>query len=134
MTVVDDGRLVVLVRIPGDPHPAERPRFARSTGHTYVPTTTTKAVKAVRSALREACPLPERNLDLRVWLTFRRAGRARTDVDNLAKTVLDAAKGAVWNDDAQVVELHVRKVVGVGAARAETVVKVERVVAGEVGR
>jgi crossover junction endodeoxyribonuclease RusA len=33
----------------------------------------------------------------------------KPDVDKLARAVLDAIKGVVYRDDAQVVELHVRK-------------------------
>ena len=34
----------------------------------------------------------------------------RPDVDNLAKQVLDALNGVLWLDDAQVVDLHERKI------------------------
>lgn len=35
--------------------------------------------------------------------------RATGDPDNLAKAVLDACNGVLWIDDAQVIDLHVRK-------------------------
>ena len=34
----------------------------------------------------------------------------KPDVDNLAKQVLDALNGVLWQDDAQVVDLHERKI------------------------
>lgn len=36
----------------------------------------------------------------------------RPDLDNLTKAIQDAVRGIVYRDDAQVVELHVRKVFG----------------------
>ena len=40
----------------------------------------------------------------------RRWHADKPDVDNLAKAVLDALKGAAWNDDTQVVDLRAVKV------------------------
>lgn len=40
-----------------------------------------------------------------VWLYRRNAG----DADNLVGTLLDAGKRVLWDDDMQVIELHVRK-------------------------
>lgn len=39
-------------------------------------------------------------------------GKPRGDVDNLAKSILDALNGIAWHDDAQVMELKVRKADG----------------------
>ena len=49
--------------------------------------------------------------DLSVQLRFYMPTRRRTDVDNLSKGVLDAIKGILFADDAQVVDLHVTKYV-----------------------
>ncbi len=46
----------------------------------------------------------------RVELTFKLGDRRRIDSDNLSKAVLDAMNGIVWEDDDQVVDLHIRKV------------------------
>lgn len=35
---------------------------------------------------------------------------AKPDADNVSKSVLDAANGLIWGDDAQVAQLHVHKV------------------------
>lgn len=126
-----DGRLVMRATIPGDPWPAERPRFNRSTGTAYVPSSTTKAVRELRKVLKSQCPIAETSLDVEVWLTFRRASRVRVDVDNLAKTIMDAATGVVWKDDAQVAALHVVKVLGC-RAEASTSIEVARVSTPEI--
>lgn len=42
---------------------------------------------------------------LRVVLGFYRSSRRKADVDNLAKSVLDAGNGTVWEDDSQILEL-----------------------------
>lgn len=31
------------------------------------------------------------------------------DIDNLAKSILDACNGVIWKDDSQIVDLHIRK-------------------------
>lgn len=128
-----DGRLVVRATIPGDPWPAERPRFNRTTGTAYVPSDTTKAVRALRKALAPLCPIPETSLDVEVWLTFRRATRIGVDVDNLAKTVLDACTGVVWKDDRQVAACHLVKVLGC-RGDASTTIEVHRLTTPEVDR
>lgn len=42
----------------------------------------------------------------------------RPDLDKLARGALDAMKGVLWNDDSQVVDLHVRKVYAVQQPQA----------------
>ena len=39
-------------------------------------------------------------------------GFARSDIDNLLKLVMDAGNGVVYADDRQVIEAHVRRVIG----------------------
>jgi Holliday junction resolvase RusA-like endonuclease len=42
----------------------------------------------------------------------------KPDLDKLARGSLDAMKGVLWNDDSQVVNLHVRKVYAAGQPQA----------------
>ena len=44
-----------------------------------------------------------------VALTFYRKTKRKTDLDNLSKAVLDALNGIVWEDDRQVMRLHITK-------------------------
>lgn len=58
---------------------------------------------------------------VRLW--FFRRGRGKCDLDNLAKSVLDACKpGHVFADDAQVRELHARLSLGCENPRVEIVI------------
>lgn len=113
-----DPRLVVQHTIRGEPFPYERPGLAvnRTTGRAVMFTqkATREHMKLLTQELALVCRHPETSLDVEVWLTFRRQGRGRVDVDNLAKTVLDACKGVVWKDDSQVVSLHIVKRLGCG--------------------
>lgn len=108
--------------IPGDPIPKGRPRQGKG-GHTYTPQRTIDAEEAVAWALRAAYSgKPTREL-LTVTLAFRCATKRRTDIDNLAKLVLDAGNGVVWVDDQQVGRLIVD--VARGVSDPSTVVIVE---------
>ena len=42
-------------------------------------------------------------------LEGKRQHNVKPDLDNLAKSVLDALNGIAWHDDAQIVELHLGK-------------------------
>ena len=46
---------------------------------------------------------------VKVWLEFYMATDRKVDVDNLAKAVLDSCNGVLWEDDRQVVNLHILK-------------------------
>lgn len=51
---------------------------------------------------------------LRVEMRFHLSHRRRVDLDNLSKAVLDACNGVIYEDDKQVVELHLYKQVQPG--------------------
>lgn len=105
-----------------DPVAKPRPRVTR-TGHAYTPTHAMEAERRLRQAWvgeHGAAPLAGPvSLDLEVWLRMpgsvpkkhRATARPvkRPDLDNFAKTVLDALNGVAWLDDAQVVEITCRK-------------------------
>lgn len=98
-----------------------RPRF-RNTGRfvqTYMPTSYTKH----KEYIREQMPKVMLNTQLKVSLYFYfrppkswsksqkliaigKYKRTKPDIDNLIKTVLDAANAHVWKDDNQIVEIH----------------------------
>lgn len=96
---------MIAFTVPGNPIPKARARVVD--GRAYTPKSTAAWEETVRLHYRggmHAGPL-------RVTLDFRRADRRRADWDNLAKAVTDALNGVAWNDDSQIVEAHVRKIV-----------------------
>jgi Holliday junction resolvase RusA-like endonuclease len=65
-----------------------------------------------------------------IWMLPRSASKrnppthkaSRPDADNIGKQIGDALNGVVWRDDAQIVDIRVRKLYG---PAARTVVTVE---------
>lgn len=102
-----------------------RPRFSR--GHAYTPKATSDAQETIAAAYVEACngdalkasegvPVAVAVLTTRnVKSGFRRRegdshdDLQKPDADNIAKLVLDALNGVAYEDDSQVVALHVLK-------------------------
>ena len=102
------------------PMDSPRPRF-RNTGRfvqTYMPTSYTKH----KDFIREQMPNALLDGELKVTLSFYfkppkswssrkkllaigQYKRTKPDIDNLIKTVLDAANKKVWQDDNQIVEI-----------------------------
>lgn len=101
-------RLICELRLDVEPRPAPRPKFAR-TGVAYSPAW-------YRDLLVElAWHLTSARVDRRpaigpvgLDVLFRRSNARRVDLDNLLKTLLDAATGVVWVDDFQLRELRAR--------------------------
>lgn len=107
----------------------QRHRLDRRHARMYTPTETLRAERAIAAACAEAMAEagirspafgPHEPVILTVDayrpLPESRPGRVRSesdtfkpDADNEAKLVMDALNGLVWADDAQVVDLHVRK-------------------------
>lgn len=114
--------------IPGPPRGKGRPKFARMAGfvRAYTDAKTASYENLVAIAAAEAHRgRPVLDGPLRVEILFvlprpkslakkpRALPITRPDVDNLQKAVLDGANQAgVWRDDAQVVDVHARKVYG----------------------
>lgn len=103
-----------------------RPRFTRA-GHTYTPKRTRDYEKLVRDSLElQKAELMEEPLLMKVdiykgylksW-TIKQREQAesgelqpfrRPDVDNYVKSILDAADGVLYKDDAQIIRLEVEK-------------------------
>ena len=125
---------IVTTTIHGQPVPQPRPRVSTrgGFGRAYVPSR--HPVHAWREAIRRGYRGPRFRNGVSVRLQFvfqrppshfKRAGELtaagarqqhpKPDVDNLAKSVLDALNGVAWVDDSQVEELLVTKVWGEGS-------------------
>jgi crossover junction endodeoxyribonuclease RusA len=96
--------------IPGKPVVKQRPRVTKR-GNTYTPKTTVVAEQAIRDAFVfttdgewEPATGPV-TLELKFYLP----DRIRRDIDNLAKTVLDALNKVAFKDDSQIDVLHLYK-------------------------
>lgn len=115
-------------RIDGKPQGKGRPRFTRS-GHTYTPDNTAEYEQRVKLAYRLgggvkltgfisadiravfAVPKSYTKKQRSAALALHFAPR-KPDCDNIAKIILDALNGLAYDDDAQVVKLHVEKCYG----------------------
>lgn len=110
-----------------DPVAKGRPRLARN-GHTYTPQKTQDAEESLKKLMRYSpqCPKEPLKRALCVQIVFwvempkswslkkRGAFKStlhiqRPDLDNLVKTVCDAANEILWEDDSQIAILEVKK-------------------------
>jgi len=113
------------------PVPKGRPKFSKIGGfvRTYTPKKTQDFETEVREAAKQAMNREPLETPLAVYLYFRLpipksypkkriaaclSGSERPtkkpDLDNLAKSVLDALNGVIYQDDSQIVSLHMTKV------------------------
>lgn len=108
----------VAFTVDGDPVPKGRARVAR--GRAYTPARTVHAENVVAWQARTALGprQPSREL-LSVRIVFHVGNRRRRDLDNLAKTVLDALNGIVWVDDSQIAVLDLRRRLDPACPRTE---------------
>ena len=122
--------MTIQFTIDGPPYGKGRPRFTR-TGHTYTPDKTAQyerrvilAYKSQARGQRLSGPIeaaiyttfgPVKSDSIRMWAK-KLAGAVlpvkKPDCDNIAKTVLDALNGVAYDDDCQIVALHVYKLYG----------------------
>jgi Holliday junction resolvase RusA-like endonuclease len=106
----------------GAPIPKGRPRAYHAGEHIrmYTPATTADWERSIREQARVHRPAQLLDGPLAIELTFYRlrpksAPRritlpaTRPDLDNLAKAVLDALRGVIYRDDAQIVDKLLRK-------------------------
>ena len=116
--------------IPGKPCGKGRPRFTKS-GHTFTPEKTANYETLVKLAFSQAYPNAKpiaAKVEVIAKITAyypipvstskklqarMRAGlikpTTKPDTDNIAKICLDALNGIAYHDDAQIVELQVKK-------------------------
>lgn len=109
--------------VPGEPVAKGRPRVGRNGA--YTPSRTLVAEEHVGWCFRAARGqrAPQDSL-IRVDVEFVVGTRRRVDIDNLAKTVLDALNGLAFGDDSQVVELHAVKRLAAPGEKPHTMIAV----------
>jgi Holliday junction resolvase RusA-like endonuclease len=101
--------MAVLFTVEGEPMVKARPRMTK-TGHTYTPKTTVEAEKRVREAFEATGHEGFAGGPIGVELAFYQGTRARKDVDNLVKLVLDSLNGIAYEDDVHVNVVLARRV------------------------
>ena len=93
----------ITIVVPGRPVPKGRPRVVR--GHTYTPAATVAAERTIAFLARKAGAKPVKGpVAVRMGFFFQ-DGRARRDIDNLTKLVLDALNSVAFKDDRHVIQL-----------------------------
>ncbi len=93
--------------VPGLPVPKARPRVLGT--RTYTPARTKAHERLVWVCACRAGVRPVALGPVAMTLTFWLPRPDSCDLDNMAKTVLDALNGTAYADDRQVVELHLVK-------------------------
>lgn len=97
---------IVRLEIPDvEPYPWPRSRISRS-GRLYLPRPYLAYRDLVAMHLRAGYRGEPELGPVRLVLGFYRSTKRKADVDNLAKTILDAGTAIVWKDDSQILELH----------------------------
>jgi len=120
----------IALTIPGKPQPKQRARKGRHGW--YTPSKTREYENRVKQfgdfelmhwRATSDRPWP---LDARYCLTVTlfMPDKRRRDADNCVKSICDGLNGVLWDDDAQVVELRVRKDYDKEEPRSEVVVEV----------
>ena len=108
-----------------EPVPLARPRVNTTNRGRYLPKHCQQFLDSLRLLLRAAFHGKPYEVPLSVTLHFYRprnpAARNYGDIDNLAKAVLDACNGVIWNDDKLIVELHCYKHKGAGKIELEVI-------------
>ena len=99
---------MITFTVPGNPIPKQSFRYAKGGG--YQP----QRVKDWQDLVAQYAAIAMMGQDLYQWevevsIEFRRENQRKVDLDNLSKSVLDSCNGIVWNDDKQVMKLHLEK-------------------------
>jgi len=98
----------IVFHVPGPVIPKGRPRTVTRDGksHTYTPKRTKDYEGVVKLYALQARGR-RKPFSGNVSLDIEIRGKGRGDLDNQVKSLLDALNGVLYNDDKQVVELHV---------------------------
>lgn len=119
-----------IISIPGEPKGKGRPRYTKS-GHAYTPQDTAVYEQLVRLTFKgkypQAMPFDKDvplKVDISAWFKIPRSvskvkrelmkqgyikPTKKSDADNIAKIILDSLNNIAYYDDAQVVELTIKK-------------------------
>ena len=111
----------MLFTVVGEPMSKARARVTRQ-GNSYTPKTTVEAERRVRECFEATVCEPFSNA-VGVELAFFQGTRARRDIDNMVKLILDAMNGVAWADDVQVNVVLARRVYTV-KDRARSVIRI----------
>ena len=79
--------------------------------------------KTARSELKNQfrCKPLAGSLEVRIWLYFK--DKRKRDIDNYNKAILDSMTEIVYEDDSQIEELNIKKIVGCGFNKVEIEIK-----------
>ena len=100
--------MAINITIPGRPVPKARPRLGMrgKTAYIYTPARTKEYEEFIGWTAKAAgCKPLEGPVEVELWCYTK----GRADVDNLSKSILDGLNGIAFEDDSQVVDLHVHK-------------------------
>lgn len=123
--------IIVEFTVPGPPVAWERAGYNAKTGKYFTREKTRGYEKQVglfclqamqRAGVRQQVP-GEWALEITAWRPPTVGKQRRGDIDNCAKSVLDALNKLLYADDAQVTELHVFMCVDAKAPRLEVVAR-----------
>jgi len=100
--------MAIKITIPGRPVPKARPRLGMrgKTAYIYTPSRTKEYEEFIGWTAKAAgCKPLEGPVEVELWCYTK----GRADVDNLSKSILDGLNRIAFEDDSQVVDLHVHK-------------------------
>lgn len=113
---MDSSLFKIYLPFPGVP----KERARQSRGHFYTPTRTRDYEQHARMLMKSQYIFNPLDKPVEVWVAFIFARPARTkfgafpagkpDLDNLEKSLFDAANKVLWTDDCRVVKKHSQKV------------------------
>jgi len=110
---------MINLRLPLDPVPAARPRFGK--GFTYTPKNYRDFKNLAAILIRQKYASAPMTGPLEVCVVFnikkpkwvkRDYPCVKPDIDNFVKAIFDSCNKLLWEDDAQIVDLHSFKVYG----------------------
>lgn len=107
------------VTIPGEPIAKGRPRFGN--GRTYTPKATLEAEEHVGWLMKATGAQVDASSRFHVGIVVK-SKKAKADLDNILKLILDAGNGVIWNDDSQVVSFTAFRSFDLCACGPQTVV------------
>lgn len=119
--MTDEPQALYRLTVEGDPQPKQRPRVVMGGTRTYTPAATVKAEADLAMRFRHAYPGVVEDAVTRFALRvlFYVRSRRRCDLDNRVKLIADGLNHVVWQDDAQIDELHALVVHGARQPRTE---------------